>query len=736
LTVPNKEVIYEGTIESGDGYQINDHEIYLTAVSLSNEYASFNVYENDTQILSRILNINDTFVFSIENQDVEVMLTDTIISVVPRAEVTITISDSDIIFMKGIIDSHKGKYVWNENSRQSSTYVWDGRSFSGFYYDIDTDTSSEWMKINLDGDRGVDEGNLIYESQPIINEFEYAPWGNYLITGFMTEKYFVGYESSEFGNQIYDLNLMSAGQLSKVLIDDDESQIINVSSSLDLEAGYVLNIQEIDVNGERALVELTHDGDEVDSGIISSNDGYVYEKDVGSIDDLPIIVVHFNEIYNTTELSAVSIKGIFQISEDYQEVEAGDIFGQMKVSSISSSSILMENYNPIYLLEDRICEITESIVFEVADSSTLRFAPALKNSEYEKRGTVSEKQMAHWNSVNFEGFYYNIDNGFKSESLSILNISERMIHKGDLIYNSTTFNIDRKFNGWGNYKVMGLFGEGFVPITNDSTAKLFPLLMDDDSSYTMRTGETLELEEGYGITPQQIDVEGNKVWLELTKDGAYVDDKVISADNTTLEERTWYYEQDVSGEQDVLTLMVHVDEVFKGQVDSLCIIEGVWQISDNATSIVPGDSFNNIVVDDVSNQNINMSLNNSLTLDPGSTINIMDNIYFKVADDAQLRYYPFVKINTTKEEPVEPVEPISDVYTMSLQKGWNLVSIPIIPVSPSATSIFENNTEVLSPIYSWNPGNKQYYEVENLEIGKGYWILAMNDTDVEISGAP
>jgi len=78
---------------------------------------------------------------------------------------------------------------------------------------------------------------------------------------------------------------------------------------------------------------------------------------------------------------------------------------------------------------------------------------------------------------------------------------------------------------------------------------------------------------------------------------------------------------------------------------------------------------------------------------------------------------------------------VNAFYTMSLQKGWNLVSVPFTPNS-STVLIFEDTDDVLLPSYTWNTKNKQYHEVNSFEIGKAYWILALNDTDVEISGVP
>ncbi|MBC2697900.1 MAG: hypothetical protein HF975_02665 [ANME-2 cluster archaeon] len=75
-------------------------------------------------------------------------------------------------------------------------------------------------------------------------------------------------------------------------------------------------------------------------------------------------------------------------------------------------------------------------------------------------------------------------------------------------------------------------------------------------------------------------------------------------------------------------------------------------------------------------------------------------------------------------------------YTMTLLQGWNLVSTPIIPDYPDVDTIFGSNEDVLIPVYTWSTTNKQYYEVSEIELGKGYWVLALNDTYVTFSGTP
>jgi S-layer protein (TIGR01567 family) len=75
-------------------------------------------------------------------------------------------------------------------------------------------------------------------------------------------------------------------------------------------------------------------------------------------------------------------------------------------------------------------------------------------------------------------------------------------------------------------------------------------------------------------------------------------------------------------------------------------------------------------------------------------------------------------------------------YTMTLLQGWNLVSTPIVPDYPDVDTIYGSNEDVLIPVYTWSTTDKKYDTVDKIELGKGYWVLALNDTQVIFSGTP
>jgi S-layer protein (TIGR01567 family) len=242
---------------------------------------------------------------------------------------------------------YTGDRIWNALVNPSLEYTWTAESFSGFYYDLDSGSSSETMTIKLDtySDRSISSGDLEYTTEPINTKFEYANWGSYQIIGFMAERYFAGYKAADTTLTDTDVSLISSGQMSKVLMNEEKSRSVYAGSALILEEGYTLNIVELDKDGNKVYVTLTKDGSELESTILSSGKNYIYKKDLGSADDVPIIAVYFDEMFQGHETSAVFVKGIFQISDEYITIKSGDNYGKMEVDTFSAEKIEMSNDN-------------------------------------------------------------------------------------------------------------------------------------------------------------------------------------------------------------------------------------------------------------------------------------------------------------------------------------------------------------------------------------------------------
>ncbi|MPM68803.1 hypothetical protein SDC9_115737 [bioreactor metagenome] len=330
------------------------------------------------------------------------------------------------------------------------------------------------------------------------------------------------------------------------------------------------------------------------------------------------------------------------------EIKSDDEFGKLDDVSLDGPTITISNTDTFSLSKDSDQEIGKGLYFRVADSDALRFY-ALKEQTtpgtYEIRGTViSGTQPYTWTSDNFAGFFYDLNKNVGTETLSVSGVSGRTIPEGSLNYSTTIKSVDYKadnsFNG--TYPVLGFFAQKYVPLKSSDASKLARLVLDSDDKYTLRTGEQLDLGDGYTLEAKQVDVDGKKVWLEFDKDGEFVDDEIISTDSGN---HIWTCELDgIQGEDNVPVLKVHVNQVFQGAVESIAEIEDLWLIDyANAMEIKSDDEFGKL--DNVAINGPTITLNNkdSFSLTRNSDQEIGQGMYFNVADSDTLRYYPYVQ---------------------------------------------------------------------------------------------
>ena len=296
-------------------------------------------------------------------------------------KIKIQVADDSTLRFAPIVDtSEAGTYelrgtVYDKSVNGNSLPTWTPFNFEGFYYNIDEGIGTEELKVEqLDGS-DIPSDKLVYQSSPQAVKFEHSNWGNFTVVGFMADKYFAGYPDGAVNGAVDRVSLLSNNILSKVLTDSDDKESMSSGSALALENGYSLSIKEVDVNGNSVWVQLEKDGKVVDDGFVSAGQDYVYKTDVGKATDIPLIIVHFGTVFSGTETSAVFVQGIFQISDDYTEINDGDTFGKMEVSSVSESGITMKNSDDIGLDKGETTEIMNNVSFKTADDSTLRFYP-------------------------------------------------------------------------------------------------------------------------------------------------------------------------------------------------------------------------------------------------------------------------------------------------------------------------------------------------------------------------
>jgi len=555
---------------------------------------------------------------------------------------------------------------------QTDSRMWDARNFAAFPYDLDRDVASEILTIapgTLSGyDRTIEEGNIRYTTTTRDVDFDCSRWGSYRAINFMAEEYFAGYDKTETDSEIIDnaddISLISKGKLLKVLIDEDRRHTISTGASLQLEEGYTLKVVQLDVSGNRAQLELTRNGQSVPGGtmIVDAPDTFVYTKDIGSADDVPIIAVHIRGIYAGTETNMIAIDGIFRISEKYITVKAGENYGEMEITSVSSNRITMKNYDDIRLSEEgNVINLMGRIKLRVADNETLRFAPVVEFTDpgtYEIRGAIrslngTQPDEIVWDARNFSAFWYDMDSDAATETLVIVPDTlsgDRTIEEGRLYY--ATHPVRREYElheargltvaGDAEYMAEGWMGEQYVAVGGRAD-RLRRLLVEFeyDDKRTLSAGEAWNIGYGFTLTARQIDLEENKVWFSLSRGGRELDEEVISYDpGYDGQDRVYTYTEDIGGASDVPVFSCYVDAIFRGTDSNIVQIKYVVLIDDFPLRIDSGDRFGRMVAVNATSGEVVLMNNETIDLVAGSSVEITDTMYFRVADDPVLRLYP------------------------------------------------------------------------------------------------
>ncbi len=570
-----------------------------------------------------------------------------------------------------------GNRIWDGSrpNEFSLIYSWNPMSFSGFYYDIKDDVGTENITITLNSysDRTINKNDLDYSTTPQEVSFGYTGFGKFQVIGFMADKYFAGYTKNTTPpnpkpSVTFDgKSVIASGQLHRVLMDDDTKKTISVGSTMTLQEGYVLKAVDIDMSARTMLLSLLKDGNEVDTTPLSAGETYVYTKKVGSVSDLPLIMVRFDSVFSGKEVQAAFLKGVFQISETATTVKSGDKFGRMEVGTVSGTRIEMSNSEDISLSTGSTVDLMGNVKIKVADnSSVVRFALSVeKTGPFEVRSSIFKQDdpnnITVWTPYNFGmnigqksvGFYYDLDDGVGNESMRITEtVSGRKINDGKLVYMTTPEKVSFTYPAFGKYNVIGFMAEKYfagytiesIPSTLNPTTsvgeksvldsgQLHKIVIDDDTKKTISVGSTMTLQEGYVLKAVDIDMSARTMLISLLKDGNEVDTSPLYAG------QTYIYTKKVGSVSDLPLIAVRFDSVFSGKEVQAAFLKGLFQISETATTVKNGDKFGKMEVTDISRNSIKMANDGNLGLDRNKNDDLMGNIKLRVADSDSLRFY-------------------------------------------------------------------------------------------------
>jgi len=266
-----------------------------------------------------------------------------------------------------------------------------------------------------------------------------------------------------------------------------------------------------------------------------------------------------------------------------------------------------------------------------------------------------------WDASNFAAFWYDQDDDQMGETLTIAASTltgpdtDRTIDTNCLTYQTSPVyqeyelyeNRELTVDGDAGYYLEGWAGERYVAI-NGSADKICELLVEfeGDDRKTLATGEEWNLGGGFSLTAHQIDLEGEKVWFSLSIDGREFDNEVVSVGEV------YTCTADIGDDEDVPIFSCYVDDMFRGKHTNIVQIKYVFLIDDDVLEIDIGYPYgwcDAMSVVSVSPSQVTFGNQNPINLNLGSTKEIIENMYFKVADDdTVIRFYPFVECTNTE----------------------------------------------------------------------------------------
>lgn len=301
---------------------------------------------------------------------------------------------------------------------------------------------------------------------------------------------------------------------------------------LELEDGYELALKSIDIDGNKVYVELSKNGSTVDSELIVApnimNGTYSYLKDAGQPATAQTIRVHFKNAFRGADESMATIDRVWQASENDPSQVLVNAYEEITITS-GTPLKLEEGYE---LLIDSIDIDGNKIYIELS-----------------KDGNIVDSAVIVAPNERDDTFIYSQNNGQAGAS-QIIRVHFKNAFRGQ----------DRN--------LVAL--DSVWQASDNDTSRV---LINESNKIIVTTGTPLRLKEGYELLVTSVDIDGNKVYVELAKDGQLVYTKVIvvpaEADDTF-----------VYSAKNGKLIKAHFKNAFRGAAKSLATIDNILQTSD------------------------------------------------------------------------------------------------------------------------------------------------------------
>ncbi|AKB52406.1 hypothetical protein MSBRW_3153 [Methanosarcina barkeri str. Wiesmoor] len=546
------------------------------------------------------------------------------------------------------------------------------------------------------GNHVIGEGELVYTTRPLSSK--YGVVSDLELDAGTTPNELGGmfyYQLPWFGKPYVAVG-NDTTRLAKLVISQPSSgkKTLKAGDSWDLGSNYSLVVNQVDVDGEKVWFSLDKNGEEIESGIVNTS-GNVADKtftataDFGDKKDQLYFVTYVDKVFTSATDSFAVFKYTWLIDKDNMMIiENGDEYQDFEVKEASENEIVLTNSNSITLNLDKDNKnyFTDSWYFQTSDEGKGSTSPegyviylakelnipgnyTLRGLPFDTNETSSDG--FYWNATTFGGFSYPV-NKHKSFVASENWWGERLqyvekdgqnelgkghpgnhvIGEGELVY--TTRPLSSKYGvvsdleldasttpnelGGMFYYQLPWFGKSYVAVGNDST-RLAKLVISQPSSdkKTLKAGDSWDLGSNYSLVVNQVDVDGEKVWFSLDKNGEEIESGIVNTSGNVAD-KTFTATADFGDKKDQLYFVTYVDKVFTSATDSFAVFKYTWLIDkDNVMVIENGDEYQGFEVKTASENEIVLANSNSITLnlDKDKKNYFTDSWYFQTSDEGK-----------------------------------------------------------------------------------------------------
>ena len=559
----------------------------------------------------------------------------------------------------------KSSNVWDQDQKMAATYIWTPNIYSGLWYDIDKGIQTEEITLTVsESDQTIRAGDAEYITETKSNRFSYSDWGSYRVIGWQGEPYFAGYTRSASENmstaQFSDVNVstLSKERIYKVLTDTNKESRIGTDGTHSLEEGYRIKISDVDESGKQFRLTLEKGSTSVKSEMVSNNTTFVYKRTADGLDDVPAVIIHVKGLDGT---SAV-IDGVFQISDNATEVSVNKKIGAMEIQNVNETRITMKNSADIKLNKNQNITLMGHIKIQVKDTSKLKFALVSdpktdSEKQYPGRSAVYDESnnIKTWNGMNYPELSYDYNNNTENENISINGSVSRSIAAKQLTYQIKTANESFNYSNWGAYQSINIGGSNYFAgywsynssdknnttnFTNSNVSILAvgsasKVLINNGSEQQHNVNSEIRLEEGYTLQIGNVTDNGSKVDLILKQNGTAVKNESVSKGSN------FVYESNIKNTS-IPVIAVHIADIFGGST-SFIKTGGIFQISSDITDVSAGKAMGNMNIEYTGTNALVLVNKDSINLEKGKNISLIENISIHVADSDDLRFFFYGK---------------------------------------------------------------------------------------------